>query len=80
MSIPKLFTAIILLLASFSFPVFRTVAEINPAAEAPVVATPAEKVSQLVGDFDRQRHKPTRNRTMTRYKLARTDLRGPVQA
>jgi hypothetical protein len=79
MSIPSLFVVIILLLYTLSFPSFRACAEMSPAATATVVATPAVKVCQLVGDFDRERNEPTRNLTMTRYKLARTDLGVPFK-
>ncbi len=50
------------------------------ASEEPrVAATPAVKVCQLVGDFDRERNEPTSNLTITRYKLARTDLGAPFK-
>jgi Domain of unknown function (DUF4185) len=39
-----------------------------------VVASPAVKVAQIVGEFDRERDKPTENRTVSRYKLYSTDL------
>jgi Domain of unknown function (DUF4185) len=74
MSIPRSFTIIITLLAACSFPNFLAFAEINLPKEPRVVASPAVKVCQLVGDFDRERKKPTHNRTLARYKLARTDL------
>lgn len=70
---------IVLLLTLFSFPNVPAFADMNPAAEAPVVATPAVKVSQLVGDIDEERNEPTRSLTMTRYKLARTDLGAPFK-
>jgi hypothetical protein len=74
MSIPSSFTVIITLLATYSFLNLHAFAEINPSEDPRVVATQAVKVCQLVGDFDRQRNKATRNLTLTRYKLARTDL------
>lgn len=40
---------------------------------------PGEKVSQLVGDHDRQRDESTQNQTFTRYQLAATDLGVPFQ-
>ncbi len=70
---------ILVLLAVLSFPSFHALAQTIPAAEAPVVATPAVKVCQLVGDFDQERNEPTRNLTLTRYKLARTDLGAPFK-
>lgn len=44
-----------------------------------VVLSPAEKISQLVGDFDNERGEATRNRTGERYQLPRTDLGVPFQ-
>lgn len=37
------------------------------------------KISQLVGDYDRERDEPTQNRTFTRYQLRATDLGAPFQ-
>jgi ankyrin repeat protein len=39
-----------------------------------VVIEPPVKVAQLTGEFDRERKTFTRNRTLSRYKLAATDL------
>lgn len=44
-----------------------------------IVRTRAEKISQLVGDFDRERQQPTDNRTGERYSLAGTDLGVPFR-
>ncbi len=42
-----------------------------------VVVSRAAKIAQIVGDYDRERQKPTANRTETRYKLHSTDLGVP---
>ncbi len=39
-----------------------------------IISARATKISQLIGDFDRERQQPTLNLTLTRYKLAGTDL------
>jgi hypothetical protein len=44
-----------------------------------VISAPASKISQLIGDFDRERQQPTQNLTWTRYKLAGTDLGVPFR-
>lgn len=43
------------------------------------IGSGAEKISQLVGDYDRERQAPTRNLTQQRYRLDRTDLGIPFQ-
>jgi hypothetical protein len=42
-----------------------------------VVAEPPTKISQLVGEYDRERKQHTANLTLSRYKLAGTDLGVP---
>lgn len=44
-----------------------------------VVVNRGSKVSQLVGEFDRQRNELTKNRTLSRYKLVSTDLGAPFR-
>ena len=44
-----------------------------------VVKSQAEKIAQLVGDYDNQRKEPTQNRTDEQYQLSRTDLGIPYQ-
>lgn len=39
----------------------------------------ASKISQVVGDYDRERSQPTLNQTWTRYQLAATDLGVPFR-
>jgi len=43
------------------------------------VKSHAEKIAQLVGDYDNQRKEPTQNRTAEQYQLSRTDLGIPFQ-
>jgi ankyrin repeat protein len=43
------------------------------------VAMRASKITQLVGEFDRQQSQLTRNRTLSRYKLVTTDLGVPFR-
>ncbi len=43
------------------------------------VETPGEKITQLIGDFDRERQEPTPNRTFTRYQLRSSDLGVPFR-
>lgn len=57
-----------------------------PSGEVPEVVDPdviidlkAEKISQLVGDYDNEREQPTQNRTYSRYQLRATDLGVPFQ-
>lgn len=43
------------------------------------VEMPGEKISQLVGDYDREIDQPTLNRTLSRYQLRSTDLGVPFR-
>jgi hypothetical protein len=56
-----------------------TPSEVAPKEKTIVVLSPAEKIAQLVGDFDNERGEPTLNRTGERYQLYRTDLGVPFQ-
>lgn len=38
-----------------------------------------QKISQLIGDYDREREQPTQNQTVTRHQLRGTDLGVPFQ-
>ncbi|MBM4328298.1 MAG: DUF4185 domain-containing protein [Deltaproteobacteria bacterium] len=40
---------------------------------------PAVKVEQIVGEYDRERREPTRNRTLSRFGLLGTDLGAPFR-
>jgi len=55
------------------FPVQDKASGEEPKAHE-VVASPAVKVAQIVGEFDKERDRPTDNQTMSRYKLYSTDL------
>ncbi|GEM_PF-972179 len=50
-------------------------------SEEPAVAPveSAVKIAQLVGEYDRQRKRPTGNRTLSRFKLSATDLGVPFR-
>lgn len=50
-----------------------------PQPSKVVILSHAEKISQLVGDYDREREVPTHNLTGERYGLERTDLGVPFQ-
>lgn len=43
------------------------------------IASSGEKISQLVGETDRQKDEPTQNETLSRYQLQATDLGVPFQ-
>ena len=44
-----------------------------------VISAPATKISQLIGDYDKERNKPTDNLTASRYRLEATDLGIPFR-
>ncbi len=44
-----------------------------------IIESQAEKISQLTGDYDREREEPTQNRTFLRYRLQATDLGVPFE-
>lgn len=50
-----------------------------PKLSRVVISSQAEKISQLVGDYDAERETPTNNLTGERYNLPRTDLGVPFQ-
>jgi hypothetical protein len=54
---------------------FDPTAEVNNV----MIRSRAEKISQIVGDYDRQRQAPTGNLTNQRYRVERTDLGIPFQ-
>ena len=48
-------------------------------AQDVIVFARATKIAQLVGEYDRERKKPTVNLTKSRYKLSSTDLGVPFR-
>jgi hypothetical protein len=76
---PIRYVAMIILVIALLFPCSRALTLMSQPQEPPVVVQSAVKVCQLVGDFDRERNEPTRDLTMTRYKLATTDLGVPFK-
>jgi len=54
---------------------FDPTAEVNNV----FIRSRAEKISQIVGDYDRERQAPTGNLTNQRYRVERTDLGIPFQ-
>ncbi len=52
---------------------------IIPKRSRVVITAQASKISQLVGDYDKERQTPTQNLTQTRYQLLSTDLGVPFR-
>ncbi len=68
------------LFASFVFSIYglTNIKKVNDSQSTDVIiSSRAEKICQLVGDFDYQKQKPTQNLTNTHYKLESTDLGVP---
>ena len=61
-----------------SDPAVRASQPQQPSADVTVVKR-ASKITQLVGEFDREQSRLTTNRTLSRYQLANTDLGVPFR-
>src|ERR1700686_1778211 len=57
-----------------TIPLVHMAAQVASAPVIRYVAGSTVKVEQLLGEEDKERHQPTRSRTVTRYGLEGTDL------